>query len=209
TTFRPPPKSGPGWPPVDGRELSHATGRRPATASDGGHAVSRDDHQLDAPPVAGDSRTSRKKDMTRRPAIEGTCDARFARVRDAFAENFATHDELGAAVAVMLDGQMVVDLWGGHADVARTRPWRHDTLVHVYSTTKGIVALAAHVLADRGQLDLDAPVARYWPEFAAAGKDTIPVHQLLSHRAGLPAVRAPPPPTAPLDRSTMTAAPAP
>ncbi|TMA51595.1 MAG: beta-lactamase family protein, partial [Deltaproteobacteria bacterium] len=101
------------------------------------------------------------------PAIEGTCDGRFARVRDAFAENFAAHDELGAAVAVVLDGRTVVDLWGGHVDTGRTRLWRRDTLVHVYSTTKGIVALAAHLLADRGQLDLDAPVARYWPEFAA------------------------------------------
>ena len=123
------------------------------------------------------------------PTIEGTCEGRFARVRDAFAENFAAHDELGAGVAVVLDGQTVVDLWGGHADAGRTRPWRRDTLVHVYSTTKGIVALAAHLLADRGQLDLDAPVARYWPEFAAAGKGAVPVHLLLSHRVGLPAVR--------------------
>jgi len=140
------------------------------------------------------------------PAIEGTCDARFARVRDAFADNFATHDELGAGVAVVLDGQTVVDLWGGHADVGRTRPWRHDTLVHVYSTTKGVVALAAHLLADRGLLDLDAPVARYWPEFAAAGKGAVPVHHLLSHRVGLPAVRSPLPPGALFDWPVMTAA---
>ena len=127
-------------------------------------------------------------------------------MRDAFAENFAAHDELGAGVAVVLDGQTVVDLWGRHADAGRTRPWRRDTLVHVYSTTKGIVALAAHLLADRGQLDLDAPVARYWPEFAAAGKGAVPVHLLLSHRVGLPAVRAPLPPDALLDWPAMTAA---
>ncbi|HSV07033.1 MAG TPA: serine hydrolase domain-containing protein, partial [Candidatus Binatus sp.] len=140
------------------------------------------------------------------PAIEGTCDERFARVREAFADNFAMHDELGAGVAVVLDGQTVVDLWGGHADIGRTRPWRHDTLVHVYSTTKGIVALAAHLLADRGLLDLDAPVARYWPEFAAAGKGAVPVHHLLSHRVGLPAVRTQLPPGALLDWPVMTAA---
>jgi CubicO group peptidase (beta-lactamase class C family) len=109
-------------------------------------------------------------------------------------------------VAVVLDGQTIVDLWGGHADVARTRPWRHDTLVHVYSTTKGVVALAAHLLVDRGLLDLDAPVAQYWPEFAAAGKGTVPVHHLLSHRVGLPAVRAPLPPGALFDWPVMTAA---
>jgi len=85
----------------------------------------------------------------------------------------------------------VIDLWGGFADPEKTRPWRRDTLVNVYSTTKGIVALAAHVLADRGQLDLDAPVARYWPEFTAAGKETMPVRHLLTHQAGLAAIRTP------------------
>src|SRR5262249_57579547 len=99
----------------------------------------------------------RRETMGQIPAIEGTCDARFARVRDAFADNFATHDELGAGVAVVLDGQTVVDLWGGHADVGRTRPWRHDTLVHVYSTTKGVVARGADLLAGRGLPALDPP----------------------------------------------------
>jgi CubicO group peptidase (beta-lactamase class C family) len=83
----------------------------------------------------------------------------------------------------------VVDLWGGHADQGRTRPWSRDTLVNVYSTTKGMAALCAQRLVDQGKLDLDAPVARVWPEFAAAGKGEIPLRWLLSHRAGLPAVR--------------------
>lgn len=123
------------------------------------------------------------------PPIHGSTDPRFARVRDAFADNFARHDELGAGVAVMLDGRVVVDLWGGYADEARTRPWQQETLVNVFSVGKGVLALGALVLADRGLLDLDAEVARYWPEFAAAGKEAVTVRQLLSHRAGLPAVR--------------------
>src|SRR5262249_61451545 len=91
----------------------------------------------------GSAAERRRETMGQIPAIEGTCDARFARVRDAFADNFATHDELGAGVAVVLDGQTVVDLWGGHADVGRTRAWRHDTLCPVSPTTKGVVALGA------------------------------------------------------------------
>ena len=121
--------------------------------------------------------------------IHGACDARFAPVREAFAANFRTQDEVGAAVAVSLDGELVLDLWAGHTDTARTQPWRRDTLVNVYSTTKGVTALAAHRLVDEGKLDLDAPVAKYWPEFAQAGKGALPVRWLLSHRAGLPAVR--------------------
>jgi CubicO group peptidase (beta-lactamase class C family) len=121
--------------------------------------------------------------------IEGNCDARFRRVKEVFASNFANGLEVGAAVAITLDGKSVVDLWGGHADSARTRSWKRDTLVNVFSTTKGITAILAHGLVEQGKLDLDAPVARYWPEFAEAGKDKIPVNYLLSHRAGLPAVR--------------------
>ena len=123
------------------------------------------------------------------PRIEGTCDPRFERVREAFAANFDKHNELGAGVAVCVDGRAVVDLWGGFADEARRSPWRPDTLVNVFSVGKGILALCAMLLVDRGLLDLDAPVARYWPEFAAAGKERITVRQLLSHQAGLPAVR--------------------
>jgi len=115
--------------------------------------------------------------------IEGACDAAFAAVREAFTENFRTGGDVGAAVCVTVDGRTVVDLWGGEA--APGRPWLRDTIVNVWSSTKGAVALAAHMLVDRGLLDLDAPVASYWPEFAAAGKDSIPVRYLLSHRAGL------------------------
>ncbi|MFF3871663.1 serine hydrolase domain-containing protein [Streptomyces sp. NPDC001978] len=125
------------------------------------------------------------------PDVHGHCDARFAAVRQAFEENFRDRDELGAAVAVTVDGEPVVDLWGGWADEAHTRPWERDTLVNVWSTSKGPVALCAHILADRGLLDLDAPVAAYWPEFAAAGKERVLVRHLLSHRAGLSGLREP------------------
>ncbi|MFJ6893284.1 serine hydrolase domain-containing protein [Streptomyces hokutonensis] len=125
------------------------------------------------------------------PAIDGHCEPRFTAVRTAFEENFRDRDELGAAVTVTLDGETVVDLWGGWADAARTRPWERDTVVNVWSTTKGPVALCAHILADRGLLDLDAQVATYWPEFAAAGKENVLVRHLLSHRAGLAGLREP------------------
>jgi CubicO group peptidase (beta-lactamase class C family) len=140
------------------------------------------------------------------PAVEGTVDARFARVRDAFAGNFAHHDEIGAAVTIALDGRIVVDLWGGHADGARRTAWRHDTLVNVFSVGKAFTTLCALVLVARGRLSLDAPVARYWPEFAAAGKDAITVRQLLCHRAGLPAVGPPLPEDAMFRHDVMTAA---
>ena len=125
------------------------------------------------------------------PAVDGHCDPRFTAVRTAFEENFRDQDELGAALTVTVGGETVVDLWGGWADAARTRPWERDTLVNVWSTTKGPVALCAHILADRGLLDLDAPVATYWPEFAAAGKENVLVRHLLSHRAGLAGLREP------------------
>ncbi|MEU1408919.1 serine hydrolase domain-containing protein [Streptomyces sp. NPDC005728] len=123
--------------------------------------------------------------------VHGHCDARFAAVREAFEENFRERGELGAAVAVTVDGATVVDLWGGWADAARTRPWERDTPVNVWSTTKGPVALCVHLLADRGLLDFDRPVAAYWPEFAAAGKEQVLVRHLLSHRAGLSGLREP------------------
>ncbi|CAL9348284.1 hypothetical protein SUDANB58_00410 [Streptomyces sp. enrichment culture] len=123
--------------------------------------------------------------------VHGHCDPRFTAVRTAFEENFRDRGELGAAVAVTVNGTTVVDLWGGWADAARTRPWESGTLVNVWSTTKGPVALCAHILADRGLLDLDAPVAAYWPEFAAAGKEEVLVRHLLSHRAGLCGLRQP------------------
>ncbi len=125
------------------------------------------------------------------PAVHGHCDERFGAVRTVFEENFRDRGELGAAVAVVADGETVVDLWGGWSDAAGTRPWERDTLVNVWSTTKGPVALCAHILADRGLLDFDAPVALYWPEFAAAGKEKVLVRHLLSHRAGLAGLREP------------------
>jgi CubicO group peptidase (beta-lactamase class C family) len=120
--------------------------------------------------------------------VQGRCETRFERVRRVFEKSFEG-GEVGAAVAITLDGEPVVDLFGGYADAARTRPWQRDTIVNVYSTTKGVTALCAHRLVEAGKLDLDAPVARYWPEFAQAGKERIPVRWLLSHQAGLPAVR--------------------
>ncbi|MGX1852435.1 beta-lactamase family protein [Streptomyces sp. NBC_01456] len=121
--------------------------------------------------------------------VNGHCAPGFAGVREAFAQNFHAHGDIGAAVTVTVDGEAVVDLWGGHADAAATRGWERDTLVNVYSTSKGMTALCAHLLVDRGELDLDAPVARYWPEFGQAGKRELPVRWLLSHRAGLIAPR--------------------
>ncbi len=144
--------------------------------------------------------------MSDRVQVQGECLPRFAPVRDAFAANLRDADEIGAAVSVVVDGERVVDLWGGHADVARTRTWDRDTIVNVYSCTKGMTALCAHRLASEGRLDLDAPVARYWPEFAQAGKRAVPVRWLLGHRAGLPAVRSVLPGEALYDWDAMCAA---
>jgi CubicO group peptidase (beta-lactamase class C family) len=118
----------------------------------------------------------------------GTCDPAFLAVRDAFAQNFAAGLELGASLSISVDGRNVVDLWGGHLDAARTKPWQRDTLVCVFSCTKGIAAMATMWAVAGGLVDLDEPVATYWPEFAAEGKSSIPVRQLLTHEAGLPAM---------------------
>jgi CubicO group peptidase (beta-lactamase class C family) len=115
----------------------------------------------------------------------GFAQERFAPVRDAFAANLASGADVGACFTATVEGETVVDLWGGFADEARTRPWEEDTLVNVYSTTKTMTALTALMLADRGELDFDAPVARYWPEFAANGKAAVKVSHLMSHSAGL------------------------
>jgi len=139
-------------------------------------------------------------------AVAGHCDSRFEPLRDAFHANFAERGEIGAAICVTIDGQVVADLCGGWADQAHGRRWQPDTLVNVFSVGKGLVAACAARLTGRGQLDLDARVATYWPEFAAAGKDAITVRQLLSHQAGLPAVRRRLPPGAMLDWPVMTAA---
>lgn len=125
------------------------------------------------------------------PRIEGECDARFEPVRRAFVENFRARGEVGASVCVWHRGRPVVDLWGGLADREQSRPWEPDSMCTIFSATKGLAALAVLVLADRGELDYEAPVARYWPEFATAGKAEITVRTLLNHRAGLFAIDQP------------------
>jgi CubicO group peptidase (beta-lactamase class C family) len=123
--------------------------------------------------------------------VHGYCDERFAEVAEEFRRNFSERGELGASVSVAVDGETMVDLWGGWTDPDRRVPWEEDTLCLVMSCTKGATALCAHMLAVLGELDFDAPVSTYWPEFAANGKEGVLVRHVLSHQAGLPALRAP------------------
>ncbi|HEY4344922.1 MAG TPA: serine hydrolase domain-containing protein [Parvibaculum sp.] len=125
---------------------------------------------------------------TRAGKIEGQYDPKFKGVYEAFIENFETRDEVGANVAITLDGETVVDLWGGRKE-RDGEAWTRDTVSIVFSCTKGATALCAHLLADRGQLDLDAPVADYWPEFAQNGKEEAIVSMMLDHSVGLPHLR--------------------
>jgi CubicO group peptidase (beta-lactamase class C family) len=118
-------------------------------------------------------------------AVQGKTHDRYADVRTTFEQNLASGADIGAAFCATVEGETVVDLWGGFADAARTRPWTRDTIVNVYSTTKTMTALTALLIADRGELDFDAPVARYWPEFAVNGKAGVKVSHLMSHAAGL------------------------
>lgn len=120
--------------------------------------------------------------------IEGRCETAFRPLLDAFVENFTRRGEVGASLAATLEGRTVIDVWGGRA-AAGGEPWREDTICVVFSCTKGASALCAHMAADRGLLDLDAPVARYWPEFAAAGKESAIVSMMLDHSVGVPAIR--------------------
>lgn len=143
--------------------------------------------------------------MAEVPDIHGTVEDGFEPVRDAFARNFSDHGEVGASCALTVDGRMVVDLWAGAAD-REGRPWQADTIVNVYSTTKGLTALCAHILADQGKLDFDAPVTEYWPEFGQAGKRDMPVRYLLTHQAGLPVIDEELPEDATLDWDRMVAA---
>jgi CubicO group peptidase (beta-lactamase class C family) len=138
--------------------------------------------------------------------VQGHCDSRFSDIRELFEKSFDGDEEIGSAICFVLDGETVVDLWGGHYDEARTRPWERDTIVNTYSTTKGMTAICAHQAIERGLVELDAPVARYWPEFAAAEKGEVPVRWLLSHQAGLPAVRKPLPEGSVTDWDVMCAA---
>src|ERR1700716_991967 len=114
-------------------------------------------------------------------SVQGFTQDRYAAVRAAFEANLASGADIGASFCATLEGETVVDLWGGFADPARTRLWEEDTIVNVYSTTKTMTALTALILADRGELDFESPVARYWPEFAAGGKDRVKVSHLMSH----------------------------
>jgi CubicO group peptidase (beta-lactamase class C family) len=123
--------------------------------------------------------------------IDGKCDDKFARVRDAFEENFTSGADLGASFAVTVNGEYVVDIWGGHLDEEKTRPWKEDTIVNVYSTTKTMAAICMLVLADRGLVDLNAPVAKYWPEFEQNGKEGVLVKHFMSHSAGLSGMDGP------------------
>ncbi len=116
----------------------------------------------------------------------GTVAPGFEGVGAAFTENFSTHGEKGASLAIYVDGEKKVDLWGGVADIATGRPWAQDTLGIVYSATKGATAILGHLIAQRGELDFDAPVTRYWPEFGGAGKSNVPVRYLFTHQVGLP-----------------------
>ncbi len=123
--------------------------------------------------------------------LHGDCDARFLPLKQAFAENFEAGLELGASVAATWRGEPVLDLWAGFADVAQTRPWERDTVVPVSSTTKIMVTLCVLMLVDAGKIDLDAPIAAYWPEFAAGGKDRVTVRDFFTHQAGAPGFTPP------------------
>ncbi|HEY1178317.1 MAG TPA: serine hydrolase domain-containing protein [Phytomonospora sp.] len=137
--------------------------------------------------------------------IHGTTAPGFEPVADAFAANFTEHAETGASFAAYRDGELVADLWGGVADRDTGRPWTADTLQLVFSGAKGPTAACFLLLAERGRIDLDAPVARYWPEFAAEGKGAISVRDVLTHQARLPGAAAPHTYAAWLDRPTMAA----
>ncbi len=119
------------------------------------------------------------------PEVHGFVPEKFGAVRDVLAANLASGADVGACFTAMLDGEVLVDIWGGHQDEERTKPWEKDTIINVWSITKTMSFLCAHMLADRGDLDFHAPVAKYWPEFAANGKANIEVRHVMSHSAGL------------------------
>src|SRR5436189_3539142 len=135
--------------------------------------------------------------------VTGCYDPQFERVAGEFVRNFQERDEIGASVSITIEGERVVDLWGGSADPASNKPWVEDTITHVWSATKGATSLCAHMLIERGLLDLEAPVARYWPEFGQAGKECIPVKMLLNHQSGLAAISEPLPAGALFDWELM------
>src|SRR5690348_6346122 len=145
----------------------------------------REDGRSGGPrPASGQDRAAAPAWLTETD-VSGTCPDRFSAVRDASVANLNSGAGVGASVAVFLDGEPVVDLWGGYFGMSYTRPWERDTIVHTFSSIKTMTALCALILADRGEVDLDAPVAKYWPEFAAAGKGEIRVRHVVSHTSGL------------------------
>lgn len=123
--------------------------------------------------------------------VEGSFDARYQTVADAFVKNFTDYDEVGASVCLKVAGETMVDMWGGRVAPDSDRPWQSDTVSIIFSSTKGATALCAHILSDRGLLDLDAPVAKYWPEFACNGKEKATVRMMLDHSVGVPVLRDP------------------
>ncbi|MGK2882251.1 MAG: serine hydrolase domain-containing protein [Mycobacterium sp.] len=123
--------------------------------------------------------------MSDEVSIEGLCAPGFERVRDAFEQNFAERNEIGAAVAAWVEGELVVNLWGGSADLATTKPWREETLVSVFSGSKGLISTCVHLLAERSELDLYEPIATYWPEFGQNGKQNITLAMVMAHRSGV------------------------
>ena len=138
--------------------------------------------------------------------VSGVVDKGFEAVRDAFDENFRSHHELGGAVCVVVEGRVVVDLWGGYRDLSATMPWQRDTLVDVFSVGKGLLATGVARLVGRGAINLDAPVASVWPEFAANDKGDVSLRHVLTHTAGLPALRRRLAPGAMLSPELMRAA---
>jgi CubicO group peptidase (beta-lactamase class C family) len=135
--------------------------------------------------------------------LNGQFDPRYENVVEAFIENYRSEDEVGSAVCVIIDGKTVIDVWGGWKGGARLHEWQHDTIVCMMSVAKGITGLAFNMLVDRGLVDVDTPVATYWPEFARNGKETLPVRYILDHRAGLPVVEKPLWPGAMYDREAI------
>jgi CubicO group peptidase (beta-lactamase class C family) len=138
--------------------------------------------------------------------ISGRCEARFNGVREQFERNFSERGDVGAALTITIDGETVVDLCGGYRDRARTQAWTPDTLVNVYSTTKGWLAAAMNMLVEAGELDLESAVVRYWPEFGTHGKDAVLVRHLLTHEAGLPTTSIDVPDEAVYEPATMARA---
>ena len=123
--------------------------------------------------------------------INGKCDEKFAQVRDAFAANFESGKEVGASFSATVEGETVVDLWGGYTDARTASLWERDTIANVWSTTKIMTSTCAHMLVDRGLLEIDKPVSSYWPEFGQAGKENIPVRYILTHQSGVSSVEEP------------------